>query len=250
MKQILLLFISVFTLNANATVITKNINYSLTAGVYQVDVNSNGTKDLFFRLKYDNGTQTIYCRFGVIDLSGSVDNGKGNQGDMVGNNAFWMDSMNIFTAPGGFIDVSSWCTGGDTCYFGFVFVEGGNYYKGWMQVQTVSANNLHIIRCSYNDVPDGDINFGDLGTTGINVTGAEEKASITLAGSELTVTAQPAVLDGARLVVCDLTGRVCATKETTATDNRISLTGVLARIYIASLYTADGKVVSKKIVIE
>ncbi len=249
MKQILLLFISVFALTTNAAVITKDINYSLTAGVYQVDVNNNGTKDLFFRLKYDNGSQTIYCRFGVIDLNGSVDNSKGTEGDWVGNNANWTDSMNIFTAPGGFIDGSSWCLGGDTGYFAFAFAEGSNYYKGWMQVNTVSANNLRIIRCSYNNVPDADINFGELGTTGINST-AEEKASINLAGRELSVNAQPVVLEGAQLVVCDLTGRLCATKEITAADSRLSLNGVLPGIYIASFYTAGGKVVSKKIAVE
>jgi len=36
----------------------------------------------------------------------------------------------------------------------------------------------------------------------------------------------------------------------TAADNRLLLTGVLPGIYIASLYTADGKVVSKKIAVE
>ena len=223
------------------------LNYDPFSRLFADDI--HGTKDLFFRLKYDNGSQTIYCRFGVIDLNGSVDNGTGTEGDWVGNNAFWMDSMNIFTAPGGFIDGSSWCRGGDTCYFAFAFAEGSNYYKGWVQVNTVSANNLRIIRCSYNNVPDADINFGELGTTGINST-AEEKASINLTGRELSVNAQPVVLEGGQLVVCDLTGRLCATKEITAADSRLSLNGVLPGIYIASLYTAGGKVVSKKIAVE
>lgn len=250
MKQILLLIISAVALTAQAAVITKNINYSLTGGVYEVDVNNNGTKDLFFRLKYESGSQTFFCRFGVIDLNGSVDNGTGSEGDPVGLNAYWMDSMHIFTAPGGFIDVSSWCPSGDTCYFAFGFAEGGNNYLGWMQVKTVASNNLRIIRCSYNNVPGGGLNFGEMGTTGISQTGEEERASITLAGTEISVTAQHTVLEGAQLLVRDIAGRVCETKQISPADNRLSLNGISAGIYIVSVYTKKGNVVSHKVIIE
>ena len=249
MKQTLLLLLSVFALSTQASVVTKDINYSLTAGVYQVDLNNNGTKDLFFRLKYDSGTGTIYCRFGVVDLNGSVDNQRGYDGDAVGQNAYWMDSMNIFTAPGGFIDVSSWCPSGDTCYFGFVFAEGSNLYFGYVQVQTVSANNLRIIRASYNNTDQSSIDFGDIGTTSIHSTAAEEKASISFAANEISVMAEPATLEGAQVLVRDLTGRVCAAKEISSTDNRLPINEP-SGIYIVSVSTKKGNVVSRKVVVQ
>jgi hypothetical protein len=251
MKQTLLLLACVLSVSAQATIITRNINYSLTGGVYQVDVNNNGTKDLFFRLKYDGSTQTINCRFGVIDLNGSVDNGTRPEGEPVGLNAFWMDSMTIFSAPGGFIDGSSWCLGGDTCYFGFGFAEGSNYYLGWVQVKTVSANELRIIRLSYNDVPDGDINFGELGgSTGITDYAADVRATFSIKGNQLSVGAQPEILSGARVILYDMAGRACAAKELSATNNEVVLDALSEGVYVAWLQLANGRVVARKVVVE
>lgn len=241
MKQIFTLAACLLFLNNFSAVVSRNINYTLTSGSYNLDINQDGTTDFVITIAYNSGSGNVNCT--VTAPSGDADvNPEDSTNYQVGSGAEWQNPMVMFSCGGAGYDGGLFTYGQH--YMAMQFTANYNNYLAWLKVNQTSCT-LVIESVGYNNTPDGTLLVGQTGATAVNDVNMGT-IQINVINNNLFITGSAAYVDN-RLSIYDLCGRQLLSVQLLNTSQTIPVNKTEAGIYLASLSLSNGQVVTRKI---
>lgn len=271
--------VAVGSLDSQAQIIHRDVNYTGGYTSYDIDIDQNGVKDFNFDLKAHSFTNSsgdnikvngvnatglkasnsIIGRnfYSYISLANSLGAGYTINNTLSSSyysflqSGFMAMTYQIFNSTGSYLYGGNFGSFSDDTqsnkYLGVRFDISGQTHYGWMRFQFNSLDgSLWLLKdLAYNTIPNQDIAAGEINGGNVGLANNEElHFNVFSSGNTLNILTESEMI-GATIEVVDMTGKIVLSQIVNSTNEQIPY-NLSKGIYVVRLFNNE-KVITRKI---